>query len=220
MPLQTITVGSRQSPLAQAQVWEVLEEIQKHHPLIQFQPVWTMSRGDLDLNTSIRNLEKTDFFTREIDELVLSKKCRIAIHSAKDLPDPLALGLVLAAVTTGLDPADVLVLRPGQTIETLPSGARIATSSVRREETVKQLRKDLQFVDVRGTITQRLEKLETGEADGVVIAEAALLRLGLTNLNRVRLPGTTVENQGKLAVVAREKDQEMQELFACIDRRR
>ena len=81
------------------------------------------------------------------------------------------------------------------------------------------MRPDLRFIDLRGTIGQRLSKLEKGEADGVVVAEAALIRLGLTHLNRVRIPGETAQFQGQLAVVCREDDKEMRELFACIDSR-
>ena len=81
------------------------------------------------------------------------------------------------------------------------------------------LRPDLQFCDLRGTIEQRLFKLTTGEADGVVVAEAALIRLGLGHLNRLRLAGFTVEGQGQLAVVGREEDEELREIFTSLDLR-
>jgi hydroxymethylbilane synthase len=214
---KVITVGARQSPLSQAQVREVLLEIKNHYPEIEFSGIFVETMGDKDLKTSLRTLVKTDFFTKEVDTLLLSSVCRIAIHSAKDLPDPIPEGLSLAALTVGLDPSDSLVFRPGDQLDTLPSGAIIATSSVRREEAVRQLRADLRFIDLRGTISQRLEKLRTYEADGVVIAEAALFRLGLTHINRIRLPGDTVPYQGQLAILTRSDDWEMLELFSCID---
>jgi len=212
-----ITAGARSSPLARAQVKEVLDEIRQFDLEIHFDCIEMPTYGDLDRSTSLRSLDKTDFFTKEIDALQLAGKCRIAIHSAKDLPEPLPQGLCIAAITTGIDPSDSLVIKQGETINSLPKGAIIATSSERREEAVKKLRKDFTFVDIRGTIHERLAKLDTGEVDGVVIAEAALIRLNLTHLNRVTLPGETVPYQGKLAVTARTEDREMRDLFSLID---
>lgn len=210
----SIIVGARSSPLSQVQVKEVLEELKRHHPDVEFTVKYTSTVGDRDLNTSLRTLGKTDFFTKEIDQMLLQGECRIGIHSAKDLPDPLPKGLKLICLTNGVDSSDSLVMREGETIESLPDGAIIATSSVRREELVSRLRMNLTFKDIRGTIGQRLSILERGEADGVVVAEAALIRLGLSHLNRVRLPGETVVGQGQLAVVAREGDTEMIDLFS------
>lgn len=211
-----IKVGARHSNLARAQVNEVLHLLKVYHPSIEFDVHHTITTGDMDQLTSLRKLEKTDFFTKEIDELLLSGRCRIGIHSAKDLPDPLPKGLKMVCLTAGVDPSDSLVLRPNVRIEDLPEGSLIATSSIRREESVSLLRKDFKFIDIRGTIEQRLSKLERGEADGVVIAEAALIRLNLTHLNRLKLPLPGVAGQGKLAVLAREDDLEMEKLFACI----
>jgi hydroxymethylbilane synthase len=212
-----ITIGARSSPLSKAQVQEVLQEIRSHYPFVEFEPIYVKTTGDQDLKTSLRTLDRTDFFTKEIDQMLLKGECRLGIHSAKDLPFPLPSGLAVICLTKGIDSSDSLVLRPGETLEGLPKGAVIATSSVRREQTVLQLRQDLSFIDLRGTIGQRLAKLDQGEADGVVVAEAALIRLGLTHLNRIRLPGETVEGQGQLAIVARAEDEEMSSLFACMD---
>ena len=214
---ERIRVGARSSPLARIQVGEVLSELNAFYPNISFDTLFVETSGDIDLKTSLRALDKTDFFTKEIDELILGGQCRIGIHSAKDLPHPLPAGLRLICLTKGIDSSDSLVLRPGSTIENLPPHARIATSSVRREECVKELRNDFVFIDIRGTIGQRLEQLDRLEADGVVIAEAALIRLNLTHLNRVRLPGPTAEGQGQLAVIAKEYDEEMAKLFSYLN---
>lgn len=214
-----IDVAARASPLSRVQVEEVLQELQLYHDNIEFRLHFVATKGDLDQKTSLRTLAKTDFFTAELDAELLDGRCRIAVHSAKDLPHPLPEGLALIAITKGVDPSDALVLREGESLESLKSGAKIATSSERREESVCLLRRDLSFIDLRGTIGQRLEKLSTGEADGVVIAEAALIRLQLTHLNRIILPGTTVEGQGQLAVTARAGDEAMRALLACIDSR-
>lgn len=195
---------------------EVYEEISKFCP-VEFDTIFVETHGDLDQKTSLRTLNKTDFFTREIDQMLLEGRCGIGIHSGKDLPEPLPQGLVIAAMTKGVESSDALVLRQGESLETLPKGALIATSSARREERVAELRNNLSFKDLRGTIEKRLSLLQTGEADGIVVAEAALIRLKLTHLNRIKLPGDTVQYQGRLAVVVRENDREMRELFAHID---
>jgi hydroxymethylbilane synthase len=211
-----IPVAARGSPLSRVQTEEVLRALPSH---ITFEPYFVSSHGDIDLATSLRTLDKTDFFTREVDALVLNHTCRISIHSAKDLPDPIPKGLTIVAITCGIDPSDSLVMREYDTFETLPPKSVIATSSLRREEIVRSLRPDLLFRDLRGTIQARIELLQKNEADGVVVAEAALIRLNLTHLNRIRLPFETTPMQGQLAILARDDDTEMKELFHLIDSR-
>jgi hydroxymethylbilane synthase/uroporphyrinogen III methyltransferase/synthase len=205
----SIRVAARASKLSRAQ----FEELQATIPDVLLEGVFVETHGDLDQSTSLRMLDRTDFFTREVDALVLSGQCQIGLQSAKDLPETIPDGLEIICITQGVDPADSLVLREGRTLEALPPGALIATSSSRREQAVRQLRSDFIFRDVRGTIEQRLSLLESGKADGVVVAEAALIRLKLTHLNRVRLPGPTTPFQGRLAIVARTGDPDMRQLF-------
>jgi len=218
MPL-SIEVAARSSLLSRAQVDEVLQEIRAHHPQLSFQTHWVETQGDRDLATSLRFLDKTDFFTREVDTLVRARQCRLSIHSAKDLPGQLPEGLHLIALTRGLDSRDALVLREGETLSHLPQGARIGTSSVRREKAIHALCADFLCTDVRGTIEKRLALLDNGALDGLIVAEAALLRLGLQRRNRVMLPGESAPLQGRLAILAREEDEEMKRLFAPIDTR-
>jgi hydroxymethylbilane synthase len=141
----------------------------------------------------LRDIGKTDFFTRELDQMLLRGEIDAAIHSAKDLPEPLPKGLVVALITKGVDPRDCLVIKREPV-------RLVAASSLRREEAVRAIFPDCQCVDVRGTIHERLEK----EVDGVVVAEAALIRLKITDLNRLFLPGPTAPMQGRLAIVCRE----------------
>ncbi|HRD55549.1 MAG TPA: hydroxymethylbilane synthase [Parachlamydiaceae bacterium] len=214
-----ITVSARKSPLSKAQVEETLLEIRKYHPDIYFESIFIDTTGDLDLQTSLRNLDKTNFFTKELDELLLEGKCQIAVHSAKDLPDPLLKGLKIAAITKGLDSRDVLVLRKGETLRSLKKGAIIALSSKKRKEAIRALREDLSFQDIRGPIHTRLKVLDSKKADGVVIAEAALIRLKLTHLNRIYLTGETTPLQGQLAILTQDANMEMLKLFSCLDSR-
>ena len=215
-----LSVGARGSALSRVQVREVLEELNQMYPSVQFDPIWVQTVGDRDLKVSLRDLEKTDFFTREVDQLLLSGGCRIAIHSAKDLPDPLPRGLALIALTRGIDPSDVLAFRFGEDLSVLPLKAKIGTSSVRREGQVRLLRSDLVCVDIRGTIEARLAQLDEGLVDGLVVAEAALIRLGLHTRPRLVLPGPSAPLQGQLAILSREEDVEMRQLFSCLDCRK
>lgn len=219
-PEHTITVGARHSALSQAQFHEFVKLMKPFHPEVLFVSDWIETEGDRDKRTSLRALDKSDFFTRDIDRALLQGRIRIGLHSAKDLPEPLAPGLKIAALTEGLDPSDALVIPEGETLSSLPEEALIATSSGRREDVCRQLRPDFCFRDIRGTIEERLAMLEDGHVDGVVIAECALIRLGLTHLNRVILPGDTAALQGQLAAIVREDDDAMMQLLACVDSRK
>lgn len=217
---KVIVVGARASSLSQAQVAEVFAALRQHHHDIHFDPLWVHTAGDKDKVTSLRLMDKTDFFTKEIDLALLNSICRIAIHSAKDLPEPLPSGLSLVALTKGVDPSDMLVVKQGRTLSELGSYPIIATSSKRREEAVSLLLAHcpaIRFSDIRGTIEERLAILDSGAIDGVVLAEAALLRLNFIDRTRYRLPGLTAPLQGRLAVLARSDDFEMKALCSCID---
>ena len=215
-----LVVAARSSPLSQVQVNEVLAELVKFHPQVTFKSLLLSTYGDGDQKTSLRGLPKSsDFFTREVDIALSEGRCDAAIHSAKDVPEPIKPGLTIAAITKGIDSRDVLVLKEGCSLESLPDGATIATSSARREESVLALKKNVLFQDVRGTIEQRLALLNTGKVDGVVVAWAALYRLNLGHLNAITLPGETAPLQGKLAILVRQDALSMLKLFTCIDSR-
>ena len=211
--LSKIKVCSRDSNLAKAQVQEIYELISSHYPEIVYETTYLKSCGDLDLLTSLRDMSKTDFFTKKIDEKVLDGSCDMAVHSAKDLPEKLPPGLTIAYITDGIDPRDALVIKP----QALPKiDPLVATSSVSRELAVKKLYPQAKFCDLRGTIEQRLAKLNDEKIDAVVVAEAAIIRLKLTSLTRVYLSGATTEGQGKLAVVVKNHHLELLDLFASI----
>src|ERR1700722_7698711 len=124
MPLSAkVKIAARSSPLSRAQVEEIHRDLRRYHPTVEFEKFFIETCGDKGRATSLRTIDKTDFFTKEVDELLLSEKCSAAIHSAKDLPGDLPKGLEIASITAGVSNADVLVLRPGDTIDSLPSGA-------------------------------------------------------------------------------------------------
>jgi hydroxymethylbilane synthase len=204
-----ISVGARGSLLSKAQVAEVYQEIKQFYPPIQFRPTWIVTQGDKDQKTSLRTLEKTNFFTDEIDRRQLQGEFQISIHSAKDLPDPLHPDLEIIAITKGVDTSDSLVVRELP----LPRGARIGTSSERREAFLKQWRHDLVCVDVRGAVDDRLRLIDDGVLEGVVVAEAALIRLRLTDRLRIHLDIATAPMQGRLAIIARKNDTQVKHIF-------
>ncbi|MCB1118037.1 MAG: hydroxymethylbilane synthase [Chlamydiia bacterium] len=187
--------AARSSNLARVQVREIEQELG-----LVLQPIFVETHGDLDLKTSLRALDKTDFFTREVDALVLSGEADLAIHSAKDLPEPLPEGLKCVYLSKGVDSRDALVMREGMNLDDV---SIVGTSSERRDRAVREMKPDVVCKDIRGTIEARLEQLLAGCYDAVVIAEAALIRLELTHLNRLYLPGDTAHLQGKLAVIMR-----------------
>ncbi len=189
------------------------------HPEISFHPQWISTTGDRDKITPLTKLTPPDFFTKEIEELQLLQKFRISIHSAKDLPKSLTSGLIIVAITHGLDPRDALVLRKGHTLKMLGEKSRIGTSSERREASLRTYIPSFISIPIRGTIEERLMLLEHGRVDALVIAEAALIRLNLTSLHRILLDTPPELLQGKLAVIALKDDLEMASLFSAIDSR-
>ena len=215
-----IVLGARKSNLSIRQVKEVCTELLQHLPHLELDKVWVKTKGDLDQTASLINMEKTNFFTKEIDEMVLDGSCCVGIHSAKDLPDPLPKGLKLIALTEGQTASDSLVMREGKRLSTIKKNGIIGSSSLRRNAIVRSLRPDLQCREVRGTIEERLEKVFSKEIDGLIVAEAALIRLNLTHYNRILLTGETALFQGKLAVISRENNTKIEKIFSYIDIRK
>ncbi|MBU3911579.1 MAG: hydroxymethylbilane synthase [Candidatus Omnitrophica bacterium] len=208
-------IGTRKSPLALRQVYEIMARLKRSDPDIEFDIVAVDTYGDKDKKTPISDIEGGDFFTREIDESLLRSEIDFAVHSAKDLPDILKEGLIVAFTTESIDPYDSLVSRSGLKLNELPLGARIGTSSLRRKAQLKKYRSDFQIVDIRGNIEERLKLLDNYERrttnderriDAIVIAAAGLIRLGLGHRITQRIPFEILRPhplQGSLAVVVR-----------------
>lgn len=164
--------------------------------------------GDKDRGTPLSEVEGSDFFTREIDEALLSGDVDVAVHSAKDLPEVLPDGLEVLAETRALSPYDALVSRGNLKLSQLPAGSRVGTSSSRRKQELFLLRPDLALVDIRGNIGERIGLVDTGEIDALVVAHAALIRLGLEHRAAEVFPldiFQTHPHQGRLAIVGRKR---------------
>lgn len=225
-------VGTRRSPLAIRQVEEVMAALRTFHPDARFEIVKIDTYGDKDRITPISDIEGSDFFTREIDIALLQGKVDFAVHSAKDLPDDPPKGLVVAAITKSIDPYDALVSKNNLRLDELASGARIGASSARRKTQLKAYRADLQVVDIRGNIEERLRLLDGNPVpgtrypvpglDAVIIAACALIRLGLEHRITERIPFEVLKPhplQGSLAIEARREDSGLIEILSKIDSR-
>lgn len=207
-----LKIGSRQSPLAQVQVREVISLLSEPvtYELCTFQ-----TRGDKDKTTSLTDLPADDFFTDVLDQALIDGRIDIAIHSAKDLPKKLPEQLRIFALTQSLDDTDAWVGK--FTLNELKPGTRIGTSSLLRQSQIRQLYPQATCVDIRGTINERLQLLEQGTVDGLVIASCALKRLGLTHLIKDIFPWEATALQGQLAVVGRREDLDAMRLFQSLD---
>lgn len=177
--------------------------------------------GDRDRTRPVHQLGTDGAFTRQLEERLLAGSIDLAVHSLKDLPTTLAPGLTLACVPVREDPRDVLVTRDGRALEDMPSGAKIGSSSLRRQAFLRHHRPGIEIVPLRGNVDTRLRRLEEG-LDGMVLAMAGLLRLG-----RVDLPMQPIDldillpapGQGALAVETRLDNQPLLNLLASIEDR-
>jgi len=162
------------------------------------------------------------FFTREIDRALLAAEVDVAVHSLKDLPTQLDEGLVLAALLPRADPRDALVSRSGAALAQLPAGARIGTSSLRRRAFLARLRPDAVPLELRGNVPTRIERLQRGEYDAIVLAAAGLARLDLAqHVTEFLSPDSfpPAVSQGVIGVCARSGDTETQRLLVALDDR-
>src|SRR5574344_1437552 len=209
--MERIKVIARGSKLSQLQVKEVFG----HYPGIEYEVELLSSFGDKRQDISLLNGEApADIFTRELDESLLNGKADIAIHSAKDLPDPLQPEIELIALIPAFDITDSLVSRDHLRFNELPSGSTIGTSSPLRKAGLQSLRSDLTVVGIRGTIEERVKQVRDGKIDAAIVATCALKRLGMANEISEILPFATHPLQGSLAITAKRGNKRMQQLFS------
>ncbi len=212
--VKVLNVAARKSLLSQAQVKEVEKELSKFFK-VSFNPIYLDSLGDLDLVTPLTALTKTDFFTQNIDELVLQEKADFAVHSAKDLPEIIDERLDIIALTSGVDQRDSLVSFK-YNLKTLPLGAKVGVCSERRIQALKNLRTDLIPCMIRGPIDDRIEQLKKGHFDAIIIAEAGLIRLNY-DIPREILTIPVALLQGRLAIMALKTRLDLKALFEPLD---
>ncbi len=214
-----IRIATRRSPLAKWQANHVRDLLMAREPGAQVVLHELMTRGDRILEVPLAEVGGKGLFVKEIEDALLNREAEIAVHSMKDLPAVLAPGLVLASVPVREDPRDALCSPKFQTLDKLPKGARVGTSSLRRSAQLKALRPDLQLEVVRGNVETRLRKASE-ELDAVVLAYAGLRRLGLGDRatqvfeTTQMLPAVA---QGALALEARADDPDTMRRLAPLD---
>jgi hydroxymethylbilane synthase len=220
---RTIRIGSRKSQLALVQTYWVQAELQKSFPDIAFE-VHTMStQGDKILDVALAKIGDKGLFTKELELGMINKEIDFAVHSLKDLPTNLPAGLTLAAITERENPADAVVLHEkykGETLETLPAGAVIGTSSLRRLAQLRHKFPHFTFKDVRGNLITRMDKLDAGEYDALILAVAGLERLEMSDrIHQILKPEVSLHavGQGALGIECRADDEEVIALLKAIE---
>jgi hydroxymethylbilane synthase len=220
---RTIRIGSRKSQLALVQTHWVQGELQAHFPERQFDVETMSTQGDKILDVALAKIGDKGLFTKELEVGMIEKSIDLAVHSLKDLPTKLPEGLVLGCVTKREDPADALVLNAkhqGQQLDTLPEGAVIGTSSLRRLAQLRHHYPHLTFKDVRGNVNTRLAKLDAGEYDAIVLAVAGLQRLGMAERIHQVIPAEIslhAVGQGALGIECRGDDAEVLNLLKVLE---
>lgn len=183
------------------------------------------TQGDKALQKELANISGKGLFLKEIEEALLDGRCRLAVHSLKDVPFSETMGLTIAATLQADDPRDVLVSREGVGLEELPRAANIGTNSLRRRAQVLSARPDLHVMPLQGNVGTRLQKLFDGHYDAIVLAAAGLQRLGLANVNLTSrnlhffetLNWLPAPCQGVLGLQCRHDDLDMLELLKALD---
>jgi hydroxymethylbilane synthase len=209
MSRAVLRIGTRASALAlwQARHVRALLGALPGAPAVELVPITTS--GDLQTQVPLWTVRGRAFFTKELDRALLEERIDLAVHSLKDLPTELEPGLALAAVLEREDPRDALVSRDGRALKALLVGARVGTSSLRRRAFIGRLRPDLRLLELRGNVPTRLERLERGDYDAIVLAAAGLKRLGRDAHITERLEPADFPpavSQGTIGVCAREGD--------------
>ena len=212
-----LRIASRRSQLALVQTHWVKAELEKAHPGLQVSVEAMATQGDKVLDVALAKIGDKGLFTKELEAQMLLGRAEIAVHSLKDLPTALPEGLTLGCITVREDPADALAVHGRfrtYRLETLPEGSRIGTSSLRRLAQLRHHYPHLVFKDVRGNVLTRLEKLDAGLYDGLVLAAAGLERLGLAHrIHQVIAPEISLHavGQGALGIECVANNQEVLE---------
>lgn len=222
-PTRSIRIGSRKSQLALVQTYWVQKELQRHHPQHQFDVETMSTQGDKILDVALAKIGDKGLFTKELEVAMEQNQVDLAVHSLKDLPTNLPTGLILGCVTERVDPADALVVNQkhlDKQLDTLPEGAVIGTSSLRRLAQLRHHFPHLTFKDVRGNVNTRLKKLDEGEYDAIILAVAGLQRLDMSDRIHQVIPSEIslhAVGQGALGIECREGDEEVLALLKVLE---
>ena len=175
-----LRIATRESPLALWQAHHVKERLEAAHPGLQVSLLAMTTSGDQFLNAPLAKVGGKGLFVKELEQAMLEGRADIAVHSMKDVPAQQPEGLELAVFLEGEDPRDAFVSNTHADLDALPQGARVGTSSLRRQSQLRAMRPDLVLGDLRGNVGTRLRKLDEGMYDAILLAHAGLARLGMS----------------------------------------
>lgn len=220
MTLRELRIGTRGSRLALFQANWVKEKLEQAHSRLSVTLVKIKTTGDKIQDAPLAKIGGKGLFVKEIEEALLAKRIDLAVHSIKDVPTEFPEGLHLAVITKREDPRDAFISREGISLKDLLQGAKIGTSSLRRQAQLLHFRSDLQLIPLRGNLDTRLKKLKTLGLDGIVLACAGLRRLGLDKKITEILPtdiSLPAIGQGALGIETRVGDEEVEEWIGFLN---
>ncbi|WP_230655704.1 hydroxymethylbilane synthase [Psychrobacter sp. I-STPA10] len=218
--LTTLNIATRQSPLALWQAEHIKARLEQLYPDLQVNLVTMVTKGDKILDTPLAKIGGKGLFVKELEQALFDKRADIAVHSLKDVPMQLPKGLTLGAYCQRAAPTDAFVSNQYASLEALPKGAVLGTSSLRRQCQIKAYRPDLQIQSLRGNVGTRLSKLDAGEYDAIILATSGLQRMGLDERIRSELDvyiSLPAVGQGALAIECRAGDEAVLSLLAPLN---
>ncbi|EPG4006710.1 hydroxymethylbilane synthase [Providencia stuartii] len=211
-----VRIATRKSPLALWQAYFVKEKLEQFHPGLQVELVPMVTKGDIILDTPLAKVGGKGLFVKELELALLEKRADIAVHSMKDVPVEFPEGLGLVTICEREDPRDAFVSNQYDSLDALPAGSVVGTSSLRRQCQLRELRPDLAIRDLRGNVGTRLSKLDNGEYDAIILAVAGLKRLGLEARIRTALApeqSLPAVGQGAVGIECRLDDERTRQLL-------
>lgn len=214
--MRKITIATRESPLALWQAEYVRDQLQQSHQGLQVELLGMTTRADQWLQTPLTKIGGKGLFVKELEEAMLRGEADLAVHSMKDVPMDFPEGLALETICEREDPTDAFVSNKYSDLQSLPEGAVLGTSSLRRQCQIMQLRPDLQIKSLRGNVNTRLRKLDEGEFDAIILASAGLKRLGFSDRIAQQLEveiSMPAGGQGAVGIEIRESDEELKQLL-------
>lgn len=214
-----LRIATRKSALALWQAEHVASLLRQAHPGLVVELVPLSTRGDEILDRSLATIGGKGLFLKELEVAMQDGRADIAVHSLKDVPAELEPGFALSAILPRADAADAFISNDYATLVDLPNGARVGTSSLRRQAQLRAVRGDLQLLDLRGNVNTRLAKLDEGHYDAIILACAGVERLGLGHRITTRLASPDwlpAPGQGAIAVESLASDVRVNELLAAL----
>jgi hydroxymethylbilane synthase len=218
--MNEIRIATRKSELAMWQARHVAGLLREHHPGLRVELLPMVTQGDIILDRPLAQIGGKGLFLKELERALLNGEADIAVHSMKDVPVEEVPGLAVDVTLARANPFDALLSRSGSCLDDLPSGARVGTSSLRRQCQLKSLRPDLVVADLRGNVNTRVRKLREGEYDAIVLACAGLERLGMEELvTEVLAPPRWLPaaTQGTIGIQCRVGDNAVRNLIGVLD---